>query len=185
MVVGGCAASLLGRVIRGGTAALEVVVVVADDVSVVGSTAAKLGRGVVGRASTALLSVGLSVGNDVEVDVYVNSLAVVAGDGGSGAAQVSGWVVGSVVATALEVSVLVGQDVVGSTAELRGWVVSLSSAAGEGVGNSLVVHGNKSGSNGAALLIVTQTLVSTALVGVRVGVLEDGVDTAERGGGVV
>jgi hypothetical protein len=181
----GLAARLLGGIIRGRATALEGVVVVADNAGAVGSTAAKLGGWVKGAASTALLVVGGSVGDDVVVHADGGVGAGVALDVGGEAAQVVAWVVGSVVSAALEVSVLVGQDVVGGAAELGGLVVSGGTAASEGAGDGLIVQGDVSVNSSAALLVVTQTLVSAALVGVGVGVLVDGVDAAEAGGGVI
>lgn len=109
-----------------------------------------------------MLSVIGSIGDDVEVDVNFGVLAVSAvSDSYGGAAQVTRWVVGPVVTTALEVSVFVVQDAVGGAAELVGWIESGGSAASLGAGDLLVVHGDNAVKSRAALFVVAQT-VSTA-----------------------
>jgi hypothetical protein len=70
------AASLLGLIESRVTAAFENTVVAASNTWVVGVTTAKLGVGIISLVTTALLVVGLSVGDDVVVGGEAGSVAL-------------------------------------------------------------------------------------------------------------
>lgn len=86
--VGGRAASLLCWIVGRVTAALEDIVVAADNAWAVSGATAKLGI-VKSAVATALLGLGSTVGNDVVVGVDGGTRAINLG-GGGGAAQVLG-----------------------------------------------------------------------------------------------
>jgi hypothetical protein len=180
---GGRAASLLGWIVGSVTAALEGVVVAADNAWVVRVTTAKLGCGVKSAVATALLVLSNTVGNNVVVGGDGGTVAINLGAGG-GAAQVLGRIEGLGVTTAVEVVVGVGEDVI-ATANLLGAVEAVGSAASEASIDGSVVKGDNAVSVGkAALLVVSQEFVSTTLEVVIVIVRENGIDATEVGGGI-
>lgn len=173
-------------VIRAIATALEVAVLVANDSSVIASTTTKLSGWIESVAGTALLALTGSVGDNVVVDIHggITRAGTLALDVDGFAAQVVAWVESSVWSAALEVSVSVLDDAVGGAAEFGGWIVSDGSAASKVGGDLLVVQRDFSFNSRAALSIVAQTIVSTALVGVGVGQLVDLVNAAKCFGGV-
>jgi len=86
--IGGRAASLLCWIVGRVTAALEDIVVAADNAWVISGATAKLGR-VKSAVATALLGLGKTVGNDVVVGGDGGTRAINLG-GGGGATQVLG-----------------------------------------------------------------------------------------------